>query len=276
VSYSFTPVVDRHPTVRKFVGGSAGSTRKSQSLSFSLRQLYQAKIKAGENDRKLNLVSINSSFRYNLEADTKPWSNMTTSLNSSLLPKINFYGSMTHSFYLPGTEHLNFWSPYLLNFNLNASLTLAGSRFFFDDVIATSLPGGDTSSAYIGSPIPPTAGMAGSTQKGWSLSMNYSYSQSGRGDSKFKTSFIRLSLRFNLTPEMAVSYSQYYNISEGLTVNNQINLVRKLHCWTGNLFWVPIGSNHGWGFKLYVNAMPQIKIDQSANQFGSSMLSDYR
>ncbi len=277
ISYRFAPEIDVHPEVRTFVGGSAGNTQKSQTISFSLRQLYQAKIKSGEKDKKLNLLSINTGFNYNLESDVRPLSNMTTSINSTLLPKIKFYGSMTHSFYLPGTEHLNFWSPYLLNFNLNASLTLAGSRFYFDDVISNSMPGAtDTSSVLQGSPNPPTASMRGGASKGWSLSMNYSHSSSGRGVNKFKRSFIRLSLRFNLTTNMAVSYSQYYDITSGMTINNQINLVRKLHCWTGNLFWVPIGSNHGWGFKLFVNAMPQIKIDQSANQFGSSMLSDYR
>ncbi|UCC45537.1 MAG: LPS assembly protein LptD [Candidatus Zixiibacteriota bacterium] len=282
ISYSYTPEINRHPEVRRFAGGLAGSTGRSQSLSFRLGQTYQAKVKSGEIERNLTLFTLSSGFSYDLEKDIRPFSPLTTTINSTLLPKVNFYGNMKHSLYKPESDELSFWSPYLESFSLNASFTLSGGAFLFDDLDAplgrpdtTGLPTG-TASPPIPGVIPGAISGGLSQPGGWSLTANYSYTESGRGAAYRKSSFLRFSLRFNLTPQTSVSYSQYYNITEGKTVNNQVNIVRKLHCWTGNLFWVPIGSNRGWGFKLYVNALPQIKIDQSQNQLGSGYLAGQR
>jgi lipopolysaccharide assembly outer membrane protein LptD (OstA) len=261
VSYRFTPEINRHPEIRSYAGGSAGSSRKSQSMTFSLKQSYQAKIKQREAERNLNLVLFTSSLSYDFEKDSLKFSNLNTSFQSTLLPRINFYGSIVHSLYKPGTDDLTFWSPIIQSFNVNASFTLAGSRFLFDEESVERL-GPDTSL------IRHTSG-SGRGSKGWSLTANYSYRESGRESSFIKSSFFRLTLNFNLTPETNISYSQYYDVTRGHTVNNQVNIVRKLHCWTGSFFWVPVGSNRGWGFKLFVNALPQIKIDQSQNSLRS-------
>jgi len=269
ISYRYQPEIDRHPEIRSYAGGSAGSSRRSQSMNFSLNHVYQAKVKKHEQERNYNLISITSGFNYDFEKEPRHFSNLNTSFNSTVLPKVNFYGSMVHSLYKPGTDELDFWSPYLENFNVNASLTLAGSRFLFDDEY--SVPGAEVDSAQSAE-----GGGSSPAKRGWSLSANYSYRESGRDAAFSKSSFVRFSLRFNLTPETSVSYSQYYNITGAETVNNQVSIVRKLHCWTATLFWVPIGSNRGWGFKLYVTALPQIKLDQSQNTLSSGYFQGLR
>jgi len=261
ISYRFTPEINRHPDIRSYAGGSAGSSRKSQSMTFSLKQSYQAKVKKRDTERNLNLVLFTSSLSYDLEKDSLKFSNLNTSFQSTLLPRVNFYGSMVHSLYKPGTDDLTPWSPIIQSFSVNASFTLAGSRFLFDED-AVERRGPDTS--FSRHPIG-----SGTGRKGWNLTANYSYRESGRGSSFVKSSFFRFTLNFNLTPETNISYSQYYDVTRGQTVNNQVNIVRKLHCWTGSFFWVPVGSNRGWGFKLFVNALPQIKIDQSQNSLRS-------
>jgi len=260
VSYRYTPEINRHPEVRSYAGGRAGSAGRSQSMSFGLNHIYQAKVRKGEVERNYNLLSLTSSLSYDFEKETRKFKNLSTSFQSTLLPKVRFYGAMIHSLYKPGTDELDFWSPYLQSFSFNTNLTLAGDRFLFDDEYPAQGTGTDSAS-------PTASRVVGSDRrkKGWNLTANYSYRESGRDKLFTKSSFVRFSLRFNLTQETSVSYSQYYNIAGAETVNNQVSIVRKLHCWTGTFFWVPIGSNRGWGFKLYVTAIPQIKIDQSQN-----------
>ncbi len=213
VSYSYSPDIDRHPEVRAFAGGGAGSS-KSSRMSFSLQNLFQAKYKKGETEANKDLLSISSGFSYDFERDDKPLSALSTSFQSSALPIIqSLNGSMSHTFYNPDTDELDFWSPYLQSFSVNANFRLAGRNFLFDDIVeqtgTRSLRGYDSLSQ-IAQPTAPVEG--GTRATGWSLTASYSYSESGRGASWVKRSFISLNLSFKLTPTTAITYSQQYDI----------------------------------------------------------------
>ena len=262
LGYSFAPEVNKHPDIRSYAGGGPGNAARSSLLRVGLEHDYQAKISRGGTDQVLELISITHSFSYNFENSERPYSNLTTSFQSNVLPRINIYGGMTHSFYNPETGDLHFFSPSLLDFNVNASMSISGRRFLFDDA-ADSFKGADSASQ-LAQPAQPTG------PKGWRLSLTYSHTESGRGAAFYKTSFIRFSLSFYLTPSTSVSYSQYYDFVGGKTINNQVNITRQLKCWTGNFYWVPIGSNRGYGFRIYVTAIPSIKIDNSQNPFSAS------
>jgi lipopolysaccharide assembly outer membrane protein LptD (OstA) len=267
VSYSFTPELNKYPEIRAYAGGSAGSARQSQNLTFSLNQFYQAKVKRAEGERNLQLVSITSAFSYNLEKQDQPFSDLTTSFQSTVLPKIRFFGSVVHSLYKPGTNELSFFSPYKKSFTLNVNVTLAGRNFLFDDPGARASAQTDT--AGVDTPQIGARTMSPVGGGGWNFRADYTYREAGRDAAFAKSSFIRFSLRFKLTPETDIAYNQYYDITKGLTVNNEVQITRRLHCWTGTFYWVPIGSNRGWGFKLYVTALPEIKIDQSQTTLNS-------
>ncbi len=276
VSYRFTPEINRHPEIRSYAGGGAGSTRRSQTMSFSLKQVYQAKIKQAESERNLELVSITSSFGYDFEKDTRRLSDLSTSFSSTLLPKINFYGSANHSFYKEDSDELDFFSPRLLNFNLSAGISLHGRHFLFDEEASAGIPRGADSASHLSRSHKRSA-LSSPSSSGWSLSASYGYSESGVGTEYFsKKSYVRFSLRFNLTPETKVTYSQYYDFVDKKTISNEVNIERTLHCWTGIFHWVPTGSTRGWGFKLYVTGMPDIKIDNSQSAISSSLIQDFR
>jgi len=278
VSYGFTPELNHHPTVRGYAGGGAGSSSKRSVMTFSISQLYQAKYKKGEIDRNIDLVSINSSFTYNLENDERPFSSLNTSYSSSLIPGLRFYGNMTHSLYKPGTDELSFFSPYLEFFNFNTTFSLRGQNFLFDD--PDQMPRGVDSLSKLNRE---TSSMRGNTRtgssgggKGWNMTVTYNYQQSGREEAFSKSSFVRLNLSFYLTSNTSITYSQYYNFTEHKTINNQVNITRKMMCWTGSLYWVPIGSNRGYGFNLFVTNIPAIKIDNSQNSLSSGYLQSLR
>jgi len=263
LSYTFTPEINRNPAIRSFAGGGSGSSSQKQELGVSIDHDYQAKMQLGARELKLDLVSISHSFSYDMEDDDRPFSDLSTRFQSNVLPKISLSGSMRHSFYHPTSGELDFWSPYLQDFQLNASVTLGGQTFIFDDTDSDMPRGVDSASDLSATAPRPSGG------KGWQLSMSYSHRESGRGSSYTKSSFVRFTLGFALTPSTQVSYSQNYDFSRGKTINSQVSITRQLKCWTGHFFWVPIGSNRGYGFRLYVTNIPAIKIDNSQNPLSS-------
>ena len=268
VSYGWSPEINRHPEVRAFAGGGAGSN-KSSSVSLSLEQLYQAKVQSGDKVNNLdNLLSVRTSTSYNFEAETRPWSNLSTTFQSSILRNLSVDGSLSHTFYDPGDPtDQSVGSPFLLNFNFNARFNLMGSRFIFDEAVQPATGADTLPTSQVGSSIDrPVLANAGSGS-GWSFSASYSYNESGLEEFFRKQAFLRFNMSFNLTPSTRVAYSQSYDINNQATVNNSVNIVKNIHCWTGSLYWVPVGSNRGFGFKLFVTAIPEIKLDNAHDSF---------
>jgi len=177
-------------------------------------------------------------------------------------------GNLLHTFYDPETDELDFWGPTLLSFNVNASFRLAGQNFIFDDP-RPAFHGADSVQQLPSLQPRPSPGPGG--RKGWNLSVTYNYSESGLKTSWRKSSFINLNLSFLLTPTTTITYSQRYDITRDLTISNSVNIVRKIHCWSGSLYWVPIGSNRGFGFKLFVTDLPEIKVDSNHDSFLESI-----
>ncbi len=273
IGYGFTPATARHSAEAAFAGAVGGSTVPTSNMNLSLGQLYQAKFKQGDGEKALDLLSFNSSVSYNFRADSLKWSDVSTSFQSNVLPKINVNGSFTHSLYKPGTSELHFFSPYLMSFNFSTSFQISGSRFLFDDAAKVLRKGVDSASQLTPAPAPGTApGTAAGGGSHWSMSVEYTYSESGRDAYYFKTSFLRWNIGFNVTPTTTVAYSQSFDPVRGVSAYNSISITKILHCWTGYLTWVPTGSTRGWAFQLFVTAIPAIKIDNSQSVVSSSIL----
>lgn len=267
VSYGFSPKVDPEPVVRGYVGGN-GSSSRSSLMTFSLSQVYQARVKAEETEQSLDLLSISSSASYDFEKTEMPLSNLSTTFSSTVLPNIRLNGSMVHSFYHPETKELHLLSPFLQSFGLSTTFGFSGRSFLFDEVTPRRAPR-DSGAA---SGRAPTPSATQSSRSGWNLSATYAYSESGRGSAFRKSSYIQFSVDFRLTPTTEVSYSQYYDFTGRGTINNQVSIGKNLHCWRGEFWWVPTGSNHGYGFRLYVLAIPALKLDNSQSPTSGSML----
>lgn len=266
LSYGYTPVVDKHPAVRNFAGGGPGNSARSQSMGMTLQHFYQARVGKEDSLRTLDLLSVSHSLAYNFEARSRKLTDLSTAFSSTLLPRVNFSGGLTHTFYKPGTDELHLSKPYQTAFNISANVSLAGRTFLFDDPNADIVRGADSAS-HLG-PAEKTSG----NESGWALRASYTYSEGGRGAAFSKSSFLRLTMEFNITPSTRVSYEQSFDIGRGRTVYNSIRLNRQLHCWSGELYWVPTGSTRGYGFRLFVTAIPAIKIDNTQSVVSSSYL----
>ncbi len=271
IAYSFTPELDNNSFVSSYAGGTSGKSVKSSSISFGLGQLFQAKVGEGEFARAYDVLNLNSGFSYNLEAKTRPISDMFTSFHTSTIPRINVSGNATHTFYKKNSDDYDISKPRLTNFGINFSTQLRGTRFFFDDP-ATSSPRptqpltqpGDSSIAATKA----QSQQVNSRPQGWSMTIQYGYGESRIDEAIRKSSsFVSYTLNFNLTLSTSVSYSHRYDFLEHQTTSSAISIQKTLHCWTGSLFWVPTGSNRGFGFRLFVTGMPEIKIDDQYDNF---------
>jgi len=265
VSFSYTPDINRFPTERAYVGSGVGSN-KSRSIGVTLNQLIQAKYAQGEKEKAIDVISVTSIFSYDLEDDVRPYSDLNTSFQSSAIPRITFNGNLVHSLYKPGTDEADFWSPHLESFSIDARFSFSGRSFIFDDPSDKKISRGvDSPEKLLQSSTSPQTYTP--STKGWLFSASYGYNESGSGTFFRKSSFFRFNMSFNLTPTTSLYYSHEYDIDDNKTIHNSVRIARQLHCWSGSIYWIPIGSNRGFGFQLFVTAIPDIKIDNNHDSY---------
>ncbi len=250
VGFSWAPELKRHEKEMIYAGAGAGSVKR-KSMSFSLRQLFQAKVKSGEDSKKIDLLTINSSCSYNFEATGKKFGMLSTSAQTSLLKKIKISASWRHDLYIPETENLRWWSPYLLSFSLSTTFRTGGILGQYEQ------PEDELGN------FPAKTISKGNLSQGWNLSLTHHYNESGRGQLFRKTHTANFSLNVNLTPNLNISYRQYYDFTRAKTVSRSLTVVRQLHCWEGRFSWVINGSNSGFQFRLNVISIPEIKYERS-------------
>ena len=79
------------------IGSTPTTSTKKLSLSFS--NVFQAKIKDGEKEEKVNLFSWGVSSGYNFNADQFKVSNISSSIRSNLKNGVSIDANLTHDLY---------------------------------------------------------------------------------------------------------------------------------------------------------------------------------
>lgn len=259
VAFSWAPEITRHDNIKAYTGAGGGGA-KQRTLSFSLSQLFQAKVKSGETSKNIDLLSVNSSLGYNFEAQDRKFSELTTSAQTSLLKNIRMSASMSHDLYEPNINKLRLWSPYLTSFSISTSFSIGGDMGEFGEIDTTNLK-----SSLVGK-------KAVKENQSWSLSLSHYFSQSGRGSYFNKVHSINFSFKVNLTPNLKLTYWQNYDFTRHRTVSRRVEIERDLHCWKGYFYWIPDGSNRGYYFKINVISIPDIKFEKSESGIKGAFL----
>jgi len=250
VSFSWSPEVTKNDDVKAYTGAGSGGS-ESKRMNFSLGQTFQIKIRSGETVKKMDILTIGNSLSYDFEAEDRKFSYLTTTVRTPLLKDYNISidASFTHDLYNPDTQELEWWSPYLLSMRISTSFSTRG-------ILWEYMPNDSASSGLIG-------GSQSGLKQNWNLSVQHHYEEYGRGSAFSKTHTVSLSAAVNLTPSIRVTYAQTYNIVNDNTVSRRIEITKNLHCWQGQFYWVPDGSNRGYYFKLNVISIPDIKFEKS-------------
>jgi lipopolysaccharide assembly outer membrane protein LptD (OstA) len=272
VSFGWSPAITKNDIVKSYVGVGGGGG-KSKSFSFSLQNLFQAKIKKGEEEKKLDLVRITSRMSYNLEAPVRKFSNLSTTISSSMIKKVNLSSSIVHDLY-DDDNNLHFWSPRLRTFSLQASFQAKGS--VSDDYGRTGLESSDPSDSLGASTTGLNADVSTTPSFGsadWNAKFDYHYSES-RSSTGITGKSHRVNFTFNMsiTTNWKLKYSQIYDFVRHETINKIIDLHRQIHCWEGHFYWIPDGSGKGFYFKINVISIPDIKFEKSESGLRGALL----
>ncbi|MBU1471112.1 MAG: hypothetical protein KJ723_10545 [candidate division Zixibacteria bacterium] len=255
-SFSYTPKSDLNTDEAHFVGASTASVQ-SKAMSFSLTQIFQMKYRSGEEERKLDLFNLSSSASYNFEAESRKWSNLSTSLRTTSIPRLSVQVSAVHDLYNPVTLYFDPIHAKLKNISVSTSFSMAGRA-------------GMPSPADLGDQV--TGIGVPSLRRGWSVNVGHRYTENRNllSDNKTITHWITTSARFDLTEHWNVNIDQNYDIRRKIIVSRSINVYRDLHCWEFMFSWVPNGSLKGYYFKINVKQIPEIEFKTEDSPTGRS------
>lgn len=261
IGFSWVPAITKNDAVKSYTGIGSGGARQ-MAMTFDLTHLFQAKVKSGDQESKLDLLRVSSGVSYNFVATGRKLSDLTTSFSTSLA-KVNLSGSVEHYLY-DDNDKVRLLKPRLVSFSIASSFQLRGS--VSDDYVrqglGTTLPE-DTSLI----PTLPGEGMPetpASTATSWNCSVSHRYSETGHlSGTVYRTHWVQLTFNMDLTPNWKIKYNQNYDIVGHETTEKVIDLYRRMHCWEAHFYWIPEGSRKGYYFKINVIAVPDIKVEKS-------------
>lgn len=279
----------------RFEGGIFGSPtlNSSQSLSFTLRNLFEAKMVDKDSTvtdyKKITLLNnLDFSTSYNLEADSLNWSplrvttstklfdNLNLNLNATLDPyAINANGQTVNTFNVNNGGSLF----RLTNAGMTASFNLSNaifskdkkekknsnsnenqedqSQFGDDSKFGKNKDEQDDNETkevkLFSSEIP------------WKLSLNYNVGYSNRNrESEISGHTVRFNGSVELTPKWDITYSSGYDfVGKGIAYT-RLGFARDLDSWRMNFSWTPFGNNSSYYFFIGVKAstLSDLKYDQ--------------
>jgi hypothetical protein len=268
----------------RFKGTRAGSTpkSKSQSMSLSLNNVFQAKVGEDEEEKKIDLFSWKMSTSYNFVADSMNLANLRSSIRTKLGKKLNLDLSMTHDFYKL-REHGDQFKrinelhrlPRLINARISTRFRFSGnimsSRKQRDEETETDTLEIDELNLDLFQEKEEPVFSSDNTGKLWSTSLNLSYSLNKSNPLKEKETFwINTNTDIQVTPNWKVKYSARFDVLEKELVSQSFSVYRNLHCWELSLNWTPSGFGQGVYLKINVKSptLRDIKIEQKSGLYG--------
>lgn len=268
-------------------GGAAAS------LSFSLRNTLEAKLRRTEADSVQRKIKIIDAFdfngSYNFLADSLNFSPISVTFRSTIVKgfAINLNGSLNLYQVDRNGRSIN---KFLLAEGKPFRLASLSTSFGYNFTLGDHQPvGGATNSATGGiantlydpsNPYDPLNPMNQGEQTEdetarteslhayrnllssqyydfsvpLNMGFNYSFNYTNNGVRKTVLQTLGFNLSANLTPKWGVTFNSGYNFETGQLTTGTFTLSRDLHCAQMSFNWVPFGSYRSWNFHLGINS----------------------
>ncbi|MBT3217392.1 MAG: hypothetical protein HOD97_07295 [Candidatus Marinimicrobia bacterium] len=270
-------------TFDRFSGTMAGGTSSGerQSMNFSLNHSFQAKMKDGDQTKKVNLFTWGMSSGYNFVAETFKLSQLQSSVRSNIAGILNLDLSMKHDFYdfNPQTgaridryrvTETGIPYPRLMNMSLSTGFKFSGKRIAIQSSEAS---GADsiTTDGRLDTGIPSSERPSGSGNL-WSTTLSIRYSQNRSNPELTQETFwLSTNSNFKLTKNWNVGYSARFDLINRELVSHNFSINRDLHCWTMSITWTPSGYGSGFHLLLHVKSptLKDLKVEQRGGRFRS-------
>ena len=276
----------------RFSGSLGGNTPRSErkTMTFSLNNIFQAKIKKNDEEKKLDLMNWRMNSGYNFAADSMKLSNLRSSIRSKIAGKLNLDLSMTHDFYKYSQisnrrinqlnkEDNGILNPRLISARLSTGFRISGQKWTKDSDEETFLEKDTTmiddylAESEINNSIKNrnTAG----NKKLWNTNISLSYVYSAINPiNPIRTFWANTNSTLNLTSKWRVSYRARFDLMERDLINHSFSIYRDLHCWELSLNWTPNGIGQGINFKLNVKSptLKDLKIEKKGGIYSGAGL----
>jgi len=266
----------------RFLGAGAGGTRSSetQSVSLSLRNLFQAKYLSGSGEdakeQKIDFLTWNMSTGYNFVNKEKPWNTISSSMRASLGRQLSLQINMRHDPYRYNSNQLH-RIPRMTNLSVTTGFSLSGKSFRLveetrsaeaDTVAAdTSEIGSLSQSNLLGDDLFASTGRSfgAGKDKFWSVRLNFRYSinRNNPNQPADPTFWINTNTDVNISRNWSVSMSSRFDMAKREMVSTDFTIKRDLHCWEMYFTWTPTGWGRGYYLKINVKSpsLQDVKVE---------------
>jgi lipopolysaccharide assembly outer membrane protein LptD (OstA) len=230
---------------------------EQQSVSYSLRNVFDLKVREGDQEVAKNSVLLWSlSGGYNPKADpNKRFSNISSNISTQLGNLLSF--RMSHTY-----------DPYqkkILSQTISADLGFRlGGRFSYPATWRFE-EGERIRAAATGSADRGESDMARPSDKqSWSFGMSYGIIQSGMNESRRIDSNVKISGAIDITHSWKINYNAYYNVESKEFREQRYSIDRDLHCWRASFVHRRFGNEWSYYFQIAVKAHPDIMYERGS------------
>lgn len=241
-------------------------------MSFSLRNLLQAKTVHGDKENKFDIFRLNFSSGVDFEKDERPISPLRTTLDIEPLKPVEVRLTASHDFY-HDDDKFHLFSPYMNNMGITTTIGLSdkglGSRRGTSSkVSANKNLGKDDFETDIDEDEKREDLSERSSTIPFKLRFTHNYHirksiKKAPGKYKYREIHtIKPTLSFSPSRNFSIKYYMYYDIKKKTLNSHSIIIKRDLHCWEANLSWVPSGIREGFYFIVNIKDLPDVKIEK--------------
>lgn len=260
----------------RFADFGATPTNKSQNIGISIRNFFQGKYFKDGEEKKIDLFNWNLNTSYNMLADSLKWSDINSSINTSVFKNVRLTGGMTHSLYETNTDGTGKRDKFYYEDNgLPLRFVRANASFGFtlnSDMFASEeeqtkekKDKNEELEELETEKIQQVGGISyvveenklnqlKTTETKWTANFNFSYNYNKANINKPVKSFsLQSNVNFQLTKNWKINYNAGFDL-EKKDINYQEFLIyRDLHCWEMSFTWRPTPYNF-FSFKINVKS----------------------
>ena len=244
VRYGFTPKL-------------TASQRRSQSVSWSLDNSIDLKLRKGEQEVKSSDVLawyLSGSYNPELPAD-RAFSDIGSTTRLRLGSLMSFNLNNRYATYRGRIVSTDF----SMDLNLRGALRYPATWAAPERERIAAAQAEPTEQA---TPRDPSGTEGPRTAGGWSLAVGYNYGSSGEGIYRTKRSNVRYNASGQLSQGWKLTFSGYYDIDARNFTQQSYSLVRDLHCWQASFTHQRTGSDWRYYFEISIKAHPDIKYER--------------
>lgn len=261
---------------------------RAQIISYGLENRFQAKIRSGDELKRLNLFGWRLSGSYDLLAArggaARPASNISSTLDLNQIKLMTLNFSSVHDPYNQFRfQSYNFRS----SLGLSGRLPGAGVGSGGDGWQDVADPGSDTGRARPSIPDEPGYDRQASIYQGtdrldeegkesltWRANFGFSLSGSRSGSSSIdETANLDAGLDLQLSRNWGMRYVNAYSFESKNLTYQRLELTRDLHCWQAAFSYSATPGISEFYFRISVKALPELKLESGPGLGTSDILS---